>query len=211
MVQPRNESLVAMFPSVAATYTGGLWIDTKGYTPLGADALVFTSTIDLSGWSMEEFTFGTVQTQYQDPGVYSSTAASARTEVVEIISDVPISLDNLLIINNNLGNTAPGMIGSKEDFTTIIYGNYRLYVPNLSLAAFPGFLQLISSGSFGSKEPTASSRLYCYRILKCEGAPDETLAAPACRVGLFGAMYQEKDLEYMMRLKRSYELQQSQD
>jgi len=79
------------------------------------------------------------------------------------------------------------------------------------LGAFPGFLQLISSGSFGSKEPSASDRLYCYRILKCVGVSAETLVAPACRVGLFGAMYAENQLSHMMRLKRSYELQQKVD
>jgi hypothetical protein len=172
---------------------------------------LFYTTIDLSGWSMNEMTFGTVQERYQDPGVYSTTAASAKAEVVEIISDVPLGDTDLLLVANNLGSNVPGMLGSNQDFTTIIYGNYRLYVPNASLTAFPGFLQLISTGAFGSKEPTASDRLYCYRIIKCVGVPGETLEAPACRVGLFGAMYQEGDIEYLMRLKRSYELAQRVD
>jgi len=210
-MQARNESLMAMFPPVSASFVGATWIDTNGYIELGADGLLFSSTIDLTGWTMEEFTFGTVQSQYQDPGVYSSTAISSKTEVIEIISDVPINLAALTIIKDNLGLSVPGMLGSAQDFSTILYGNYRLYVPNASLAAFPGFLQLISSGSFGSKEPTASAELYCYRLVKCAGAPGELLQAPACRIGLFGAFYQEGDLEYMMRLKRSYELQQLQD
>jgi len=210
-MEGRNESVLAMFPSVDATYAAAAWGDTKGYRALGIDALYFSSTIDLSGWTMHDFTFGTVQSQYQDPGIYTSTAVSSKTEVIEIISDVPISIAALTVIKDNLGSTVPGMLESAQDFTTILYGNYRLYVPNLSLGAFPGFLQLISSGSFGSKEPTASSELYCYRILKCAGAPGELLAAPACRVGLFGVFYQEGDLPHMMRLKRSYELQQLTD
>jgi len=210
-MQPRNESLMAMFPPVSASFVGATWIDTNGYIELGADGLLFSSTIDLTGWTMEEFTFGTVQSQYQDPGVYSSTAVSSKTEVIEIISDVPINLAALTVIKDNLGLSVPGMLGSAQDFSTILYGNYRLYVPNASLAAFPGFLQLISSGSFGSKEPTASAELYCYRLVKCAGVIGELLQAPACRIGLFGAFYQEGDLEYMMRLKRSYELQQLQD
>jgi hypothetical protein len=206
----RNETLSALFPPVNAVYdgAGSYWADVNGYRRLDDDALLFTATIDLFGWSMEEYTFGTMRTQYQDPGVYTSDAVSSRTEVMEIISDVPISLTNLITIKSNMGITAPGLLQSNEDFTTIIYGNYRLYVPNASLAAFPGFLQLISSGSFGSKEPTASAELFCYRILKCTGAPLETLTAPACRVGLFGTFYLEADLEYIMRLKRSYELQE---
>ena len=206
-MEGRNESVIAMFPPVDSTYTIA-WSDTNGYRALGTDGLYFSSTIDLSGWTMRDYTFGTVQSQYQDPGVYTSTAVSSKTEVLEIISDVPISTAALGVIKDNLGSTVPGMLDSAQDFTTIIYGNYRLYVPNNSLGAFPGFLQLISSGSFGSKEPTASSELYCYRILKCTGIPGELLTAPACRVGLFGVFYHEGELPHMMRLKRSYELQQ---
>jgi hypothetical protein len=210
-MEGRNESIIAMFPPVDATWGAGVWADTNGYQKLGADALYFSSTIDLAGWTMNDFTFGTVQTQYQDPGVYTSTAVSARTEIVEVISDIPINLAALEQIKDNLGVTVPGMLASAQDFISILYGHYRLYVPNNSLGAFPGFLQLISSGSFGSKEPTAASTLYCYRIIKCVGIAGELLTTPACRVGLFGAMYQEGDLEHIMRLKRSYELQQLQD
>ena len=208
MLTPRNETVQALFPAVSATYVGAEWVDSLGYDALGPDALIYSTTIDLSGWSMNEYTFGTMRTQYQDPGVYATNALSAKAEVVEIISDVPISNVDLQLVAGNLGVNVPGMMGSRQDFTTILYGNYRLYVPNASLTAFVGFLQLISSGSFGSKEPTASDRLYCYRIVKCFGAPGETIEAPACRVGLFGSMYQEADIEYLMRLKRSYELQQ---
>jgi hypothetical protein len=69
-------------------------------------------------------------------------------------------------------------------------------------------MQLLSSGTFGSKEPTAAENLYFYRLVKCVGTTADTLTLPACRIGLFGAFYQEEDKAYMMRLKRSYELQQ---
>jgi len=207
-MEGRNESIQIMFPSLTTVFGAGAWTPQNSYEALGADGLVFTASIDLSGWSMQDFTFGTVQAQFQDPGVYSALTASGRVEIVEIISSVPMSVEELTVIKDNLGTTVPGMLGSAENFTAIIYGNYRLYVPNAALVAFPGFLQLISTGSFGSNEPTASSELYCYRIIKCAGAIAETLATPACRIGLFGAFFKEGDLEYMMRLKRSYELQQ---
>lgn len=206
-MEGRNETLQNMIPPVSANFVGAAWIDDNGHTPLGNDGLVFTSTIDLSGWTKNEFTFGTVQSQYQDPGVYLSNTVSAKVEVMEFISDIPINESRLNIIKNGMGSTVPGMMFSQQDFATIIYGNYRLYVPNSTLG-LPGYLQLISSGSFGSKEPTASSMLYCYRIIKCTGAPGETLSTPALRIGLFGAFYQEGDLPHLMRLKRSYELQQ---
>jgi len=207
-MEGRNESIVVLFPELDATQTGSKWEDTNGYLELGIDALYYVTEVDLTGWAMNDFTFGTLQTQYQDPGVYSTTALTGKAEVVEIISDVPLSEADLIIAKDGFGSTVPGMMGSNQNFATIIYGNYRLYVPNASLAAFPGFLQMISSGSFGSKEPTAAERLYCYRIVKCLGVLNDTMAAPACRIGLFGAMFQEEELSYIMRLKRSYELQQ---
>lgn len=206
----RNETLQNMIPPVSANFVGAAWIDDNGHTPLGADGLLFASTIDLSGWTKNEFTFGTVQSQYQDPGVYLSNTASSKVEVMEFISDIPITNNQLNIIKIGMGSVVPGMMFSQQDFSTIIYGNYRLYVPNSTLG-LADYLQLISSGSFGSKEPTASAMLYCYRIIKCVGAPLETLSTPALRVGLFGAFYQEGDIPHLMRLKRSYELQQLED
>ena len=208
----RNETLVTMTPNVDATYNPGIggWLDPNGYETFLSDALLFTSVIDLSGWAMDKFTFGTVQSQFQDPGVYTTTSTAGRVEVVDIISQIPLARSSPQLANvvANMGIKAPGMLGTGQDFSAIIYGNYRLYVPNNSLGAFPGFLQLLSSSSFGSKEPTAAENLYFYRLVKCTGAPGDTLTLPASRIGLFGAFYQEDDKEYMMRLKRSYELQQ---
>ena len=165
-MEGRNETLVVMMPNVDATYNAGIggWLDPNGYQTFLTDALLYSSIIDLSGWTMEKLA--------------------------------------------NMGIKAPGMLGTGQDFSTIIYGNYRLYVPNASLGAFPGFLQLLSSTSFGSKEPTASENLYFYRLVKCAGAAPDTLTLPACRIGLFGTFYHEDEKAYMMRLKRSYELQQ---
>lgn len=206
-MEARNETLNCMFPPIDTIYST-VWDSNNGYVPLDADGLIWSSTIDLSGWTMNDFTFGIVRTAYQDPGVHASTTVSARVEIMEIISSIPLNTAALSLIKNNMGVTSPGMINSAQDFTTVLYGSYRLYVPNASLAAFPGFLQLISAGNFGSMEPTASAQLYCYRIVKCAGVLNETLNAPAARIGLFGAFFEEGDLEHMMRLKRSYELQQ---
>ena len=208
----RNETLVVMTPNVDAVYNAGIggWLDPNGYQAFLTNSLLYTSVIDLSGWTKERFTFGTVQSQFQDPGVYTTNSSAGKLEVVDIISQIPLPRSSTQLSNivANMGSKAPGMLGTDQDFSSIIYGNYRLYVPNTSLGAFPGFLQLLSSSSFGSKEPTAAENLYFYRLVKCVGAPADTLTLPACRIGLFGTFYQEGDNEYMMRLKRSYELQQ---
>jgi len=210
-MEARNETLQEMIPPVNATHNGVEWIDANGHVPLQNDGLMYASEIDLSGWAMNDFTFGTVRSQYQDPGIYESDTASGKVEVMELISDIPLSNTKLIIAKNGMGVTVPGMLyAGRLDFKAVIYGNYRLYVPNSTLG-LTNYLQLISSGSFGSKEPTASSTLYCYRIIRCTGLTTETLNTPALRIGLFGAFYQEGDIDYLMRLKRSYQLQQLED
>jgi len=211
-MEGRNETLVVMTPNVDAVYNAGIagWLDPNGNETFLTDSLLYTSVLDLSGWAKLKMTFGTVQSQFQDPGVYTTTSTAGKLEVVDIISSIPLARSSPQLANivNNMGSKAPGMLGTGQDFSTIIYGNYRLYVPNTSLGAFPGFMQLLSSGTFGSKEPTAAENLYFYRLVKCVGAAGDTLTIPASRIGLFGAFYQEGDKAYMMRLKRSYELQQ---
>jgi len=62
--------------------------------------------------------------------------------------------------------------------------------------------------------PTASDRIYCYRIV----ALDVSTLASAANINVQPARYliqavpkAEPEYEYLMRLKRSYDLQQSHD
>lgn len=217
-LEDRNETLSAMFPPVETTYGAGFWTPSNGFETIGADVLYFANSIDLSGYSMEDLTFATFDTMYQDPGVTIQSDApgtgagnQTKIEVIEMITDVPFDAAALTIVANNMGKTVPGMLSTAQDFRQIIYGRYSLYVPNTTLG-LGGYMQLISAGGFGSKEPTAAAKLYCYKIIKTSGpappTPGENLIIPACRIGLSGRMYREDDLPYMMRLKRSYELQQ---
>ena len=216
VLEDRNETLAAMFPPATSAYVAaGEWGNTNGWQALGTDSLFFSTAIDLSGYAMEKLTFATFDTMYQDPGVVlqndpaGAVGSQDKIEVIEMITDVPFSNANLLIVAANMGSTVPGMLNTEQDFQQIIYGRYSLYVPNTTLG-LPGYMQLISAGGFGSKDPTAADRLFCYKIVKTSGATPpsvgETLSVPACRIGLSGRMFREDDLPYMMRLKRSYEL-----
>lgn len=219
VLEDRNEMLAAMFPPVESAYAAtGNWASSNGFRNLGADALFFSNVIDLSGYTMEDLTFATFDTMYQDPGVTVQTDApgtgagsQTKVEVIEMVTDFPFDEAALTIVAADMGKTVPGMLSTTQDFRQIIYGRYSLYVPNTTLG-LAGYMQMISAGGFGSKEPTAAAKLYCYKIIKTSGpappAPGENLTIPACRIGLSGRMFREDDLSYMMRLKRSYELQQ---
>jgi len=100
-----------------------------------------------------------------------------------------------------------GMMGSSDDQTQIIFGQFRLMTHNINLPALPDTLHTEWSKDFSSGEPTAVSRLHCYRIIQIPGEGDNAqLYVPAARFYLTAAIGSEPDLEYLMRLKRSYEL-----
>ena len=175
-MKDRNETLTAMFPPCTTTYNlGNYWNAASGYQSLGSNILYYTSAIDLSGYSMHDMTFATFETAYQDAGIYSninSTGEAAGTftkvEIIEMITDVPFDLNQLQTLADNMGSTVPGMLSTKQDHRQIIYGRYSLYVPNSTLGLV-GYLQLVNAGGFGSREPTAASSLYVYKLVKSTG------------------------------------------
>lgn len=219
-MKDRNETLTAMFPPCSTTYSlaNTAWNAANGYQALGTNILYYTGNIDLSGYSMMDMTFATFETAYQDPGIYSNTnpagvAAGAfeKIEIIEMITDVPFDIAELTILAADMGSTVPGMLSTKQDFKQIIYGRYSLYVPNSTLG-LAGYMQLVNAGGFGSKEPTAAAKLYVYKLVKATTnlVPEdgENISFPASRCGLNGRMFSEDEIPYLMRLKRSYELQQ---
>jgi hypothetical protein len=212
----RNETLMVMFPRLSTDVGAAAINGSDGWIPLLTNGCFIQNDIDLAGMAQQEMTFATFDTMYQDPGLYLSEVAgggapgtATRMMVMEIISQVPLNQGDLQNAMTDFPARAPGMLETNQDFKQIIYGNLRLYVANNTLG-LPGYFQLIESSGFGSKEPTAADKLYCYKIVNLSGGtPGDTLQIPASRIGLSGRMYKEEDLEYIYRLKRSYELAQS--
>jgi hypothetical protein len=100
------------------------------------------------------------------------------------------------------------MLGSTREAETILMGQFRFFTPNTFLT-YPNYVQLERSQTFGSGDPTAADKLYCYRIVSVisDDLGDGALAIiPAARQILNGYMDEETELVYMQRLKRSYEL-----
>lgn len=211
----RNVTMQVMFPRLSTDYAGAAWNDADGWTALGTNALFIQQNIDLAGYAQQKMTTAVFETMMQDPGLYLSeiggggaSGAGNRLMVTEIISSVPFTDNDLQQVSTDLPARAPGMLGTNQDFEQIIYGNTRLYVQNSTLG-LPGYFQLIESSGFGSKEPTAADTLFGYKIVQLVGSnPGDTLQIPASRIGLSGRAFAEEDLPYIMRLKRSYELQQ---
>jgi len=172
------------------------------------------NTIDLSGLELKSETFFPVGTAIQDPMIYTNTSSTTPAmHVIDLITDKLI--DPLLAIQMTNGvsllfGTNYGMLGDGNDATTILMGSYRFKTGNSNLT-YPQVMRTEQASIFSSGEPTAASKLYCYRIVvPLVDGGSTILSVPAARFYLTGVRDAEPDLEYMMRLKRSYELDQTQ-
>ena len=121
------------------------------------------------------------------------------------MSQIPMTDDEVSAFAT-VGNIAQGF-GSALTFDQTIYGRIRYF--NIDIDTQAGNLAiLLSDNQLGSLSPTASDRVYCYRYVGVG------MNAPGFFT-VFGARYilranakQEDEYQYLMRLKRSYKLQQ---
>ena len=99
-------------------------------------------------------------------------------------------------------------MAEQQNWTTLLFGQTNTYMINSTLPAL-GVCQTINSESYGSLSPTASDKLYVYKVVlpgTVSGRIGNSLSVASSRLIIPGSMMQEPKLEYMMRLKRSYEL-----
>ena len=172
------------------------------------------NTIDLGGLERMDETFFPVGSAIQDPMFYNNNAsATPALHVIDLITDKLIDPALAVQMTNGVGplfGSNYGMLGDGNDATTILMGSYRFMTGNSNLT-YPQVMRTEKASIFSSGEPTAASLLYCYRIIVPIVDGDSTvIAIPAARFYLTGVRDNEPDLEYMMRLKRSYELDQTQ-
>ena len=102
------------------------------------------------------------------------------------------------------------MADSQADLTfdQTIYGRLRTFVSDVDTVS-AGYMIMIGEQQLGSLEPTASDRVYSTRVVVV-GAnnTDGSLLVYGCRHLLRATVKEEPEYQYLMRLKRSYELQE---
>ena len=208
-----ERTLTAMHPALTATFDGltGAWADTNGWTELSQTVLAHETSIDLSGYSRESLTFFPDAVGLQDPGVHTFLAGVGATytavQILDIITSAPMDLLEIADAQSTF-NIGPGMIGSSRDAERILMGRFRFFTPNTFLT-YPNYVQLERSQTFGSGDPTAADRLFCYRVVTLitdDLSPGSVIVVPAARQIIRGKMGEESERVYLQRLKRSYEL-----
>jgi hypothetical protein len=189
------------------------WSTANGWTGTGAnDLIMFEAYFDTSGYTSDDMTLFPVSSLLQDPGRYISSNNAVPLQVLDIISQVRLSMTDVYswvypdpTIQGS--NAMPGMIGTDVDWTQIVWGQYRTFLPQNSFIGFGTEMLVASGGMFGSGSPSTAQKLYCYRFILLPGSQDaDTLQLPASRFVLNAVIAPEDDKAFLMRQKRSYEL-----
>lgn len=208
------KTLTKEFPGVNFSFDGTNYTfdSTQGpWRQIGANTgnFICSTYFDLAGMAMNDetlfFEVAAVQ-ELLNPQFAPSTAGDSMF-VVDIMSQIPLT-DNEVAIYATQGNLAGS--DSTLTFNQTIYGRVRFF--NIDLDNQAGTIAiLLSDHQTGSMSPTASDRVYCYRYAGV------TQNMPGFST-LFGARYvlrataqEEPEYQYLMRLKRSYELQNEPD
>ena len=179
-------------------------------TPGGA-AFITSNYFDLGGLAYDDKTlfFQGAAVQEVLPPSASAATPGDLILVVDLMSSVPLTDIEAAsyAISANLVFTP----NSTLSFHETIYGRVRIMAVDLDTAA-TGYYITMSDNQTGSLEPTASDRIYCYRIVSFDGNnSDGTHEVFGARYLLRADAKEESEYQYLMRLKRSYELQNQPD
>ncbi len=178
--------------------------------PFANQGIFLSSTyFDLAGMSMDEKTLffkGALVQDVLNPATTNSAPGDSIV-VVDLMSVRPLSDLEVLafVLNGNLS----GLPSTTLTYHETVYGRIQQFVTTIDTASW-GSMSLLASNQLGSMNPTASDRIYSYRLVQALGALT-VLTVYGCRHLLAAEAKEEPDFEYLMRLKRSYELQQSYD
>jgi len=215
-VDEMSKTLAKEIGLLRADKAGASWtlrseLSAEGWEEIQPGAYVNRDYFDLAGISMDDKTLFFEGATTQDTLNPSNTPATPGnlTVVVDVMSNKPLTNDEALgatVFGNTMGTG-----GANLTFDQTIYMRLRVFVVDLDTSAGGYFIPL-SDNQLGSLSPTASDRIYVTRAVVFGGInADGVHAVYPVRYLLRANAKEEPEFEYLMRLKRSYELQQEPD
>jgi hypothetical protein len=196
------------------TFTLDNALSTNGWEqPYPGQGLIINKNyIDLAGMAINDKTLffqGATIQEPLNPLVFNQAAGDSLI-MVDVMSQIPLTNDEYSLLLTK-GNLKDGSGFKSLTFDQTIYLRIRSFVVDLDTAAW-GSMVLVSDNQMGSLDPTASDRVYCARIVSM-GSPttSDRIDIPGVRYILRATAKEEPEYEYLMRLKRSYELQNEPD
>ena len=158
--------------------------------------------IDLGGLEREALTFFLQSAQVTESSPIS--ASGNEVNIVECFSKVEISDDDLNLVTISQALYAPGYMDSVQDMDQVLWARLRNFYHDTNWTK-PDLQQPYNLEIWGEGIGTSASRLHLTRYV--------TVATEEARISVGGACFQcvgtaveEPDLNYIMRLRRDYEL-----
>jgi hypothetical protein len=170
----------------------------------------WTSVLDLSGISAEHLTTFFTGLAVQEPAPHTGNKGvppqtnSSWAWITDTISNEPFNANVIEVPADHQGQL-PGFLASTTNWDDVIMASWRTFTVNQELSGQIGTLQLNQNGSFGSAEASASRKLYFSRILFLSPMTQvgDFYKVPPARFIAGTVIDEEKEHEYLMRLKRS--------
>jgi len=205
-----SKTLTKQFDTLQFSVQGGttVYISGDGWRRVSDFVYANQQYFDLAGMSMEDKTLffsGAAIQEVINPAISPADVGNIVI-VADVMTSKPLSDTDIQLLPS-LGN----FFDSTLTFDQTIYFRIQLFNTDIDNAA-GGYTILQSSNQLGSLEPTASDRVYITRIVQSSinNSDGLNVVYPA-RYMLRAEAKEEPEYEYLMRLKRSYELQQEPD
>jgi len=184
--------------SALITSVSGQWVKVAGSN----NAAVQRDYFDLSGYNMESLTTFVQGVEIQDPGPLAGN--DAANELIEIVSTEFISDSEIVAFITGSGFSGPGYSLSTNNMDQVIYARRRMYYlvqpPTTPVIPF-----LHSTNRWGTANALTSDKVHITRILITTTIDSETYVSDT-NVVMMAVIAKEKELPFLMRQKRSYEL-----
>ena len=199
-----NQSIGNPLPG---TPMSGNWENKGG----AVDALfVCEEVIDIAGLTQMELTFFPTSGDVQRTAVSMGPTDAFATEWI-LVTRSPYDVSNAFSITNaNMVFTLPGQLSNGGAFENFIWGQAWTWTRNTSLQQ--NFAIAVNTTLLGSGEPTNGDKLYVYRIIRVTAPTTPGIVEFGnARLLIAGQLREEAEFQQLMRMRRTYELQQTYD
>jgi len=178
-----------------------------GWATLTNGVSVARTFIDLAGYRREDLTLFIQSARVQDGMPFYATGVPEGF-CIDLITTERIDDTEIITVLNAPATNARqfGYFASTIAQQDIAYGNHRQF--GMSTGVLTPVSVVVSSQTFGTCSSTAGTRLYLTRIV-FNATANSTMSVPQSNWLVAGIVAKEPELEYIMRLARSYGTQEN--
>jgi len=185
---------------------------------IAPNAFLSSTYFDLAGMAIDDKTlfFEAAGVQSVLAPLANNTGAGDSCIILDLMSTRPLT-DSQVLLTLSYGNFAGNATADGQgplSFEETVYARTQMFVRHVDTSAW-GYITMTDENFFGSMEPTASDRIYSYRLIlasqgTASGDMDQLFVYPARHL-LRSTAKEEPEFQYIMRLMKSYQLQQEPD